>query len=151
MKLRALLTGATMMAVAGLPAVAAPAAAAPAQLGGAGSSLGYTVTVRTGDRSGAGTDANITIWVYGLKAISSKVKLDDSRDNFERDSTESFGRFHWGDLGRIDGIGLRKDGSGSAWYPEWVVVRNVSTGAWWFCSVATWYPGGARTNYHSCP
>ncbi|GHJ43081.1 hypothetical protein Cs7R123_04230 [Catellatospora sp. TT07R-123] len=111
---------------------------------------GYNVTVRTGNFSGAGTDANIYIRAYGLLAISSEKQLDDSRDNFERNSTETFGVTSWADLGRIDGIGLRKDGSGSEWYPEWVSIQNLVTGAVAFCSVYTWYPDAAATNYYAC-
>ncbi|MBB5870813.1 hypothetical protein F4553_004192 [Allocatelliglobosispora scoriae] len=156
MKIRALVV-ATAMAVVGAVAVSGqPASAAPGDTAAPSGGVmtlagpGYNVTVRTGNLDSAGTDANIYIWAYGNVAVSERKQLDDSRDNFERNSTETFSVTSWPDLGRIDGIGLRKDGAGSEWYPEWVTIQNRVTGATAFCAVYTWYPDAAATNYYSC-
>ncbi len=44
----------------------------------------YKVTVYTGDKRGAGTDANVTINIFGENGNSGERKLDNSKNNFER-------------------------------------------------------------------
>jgi hypothetical protein len=42
------------------------------------------VTVYTGNKKGAGTDANVYIILFGENGDSGEKRLDDSRNNFER-------------------------------------------------------------------
>lgn len=52
----------------------------------------YEVKVLTGDRRGAGTDATVSIVLYGENANSGRPKtLQSSARNFERGSTDVFG------------------------------------------------------------
>jgi hypothetical protein len=44
----------------------------------------YKVTVYTGDKRGAGTDANVFITLFGDAGDSGERKLDTSKNNFER-------------------------------------------------------------------
>lgn len=44
----------------------------------------YEITVFTGDKSGAGTDANVFIQMYGLKGKTEEILLRNRSDNFER-------------------------------------------------------------------
>ena len=44
----------------------------------------YKVTVYTGDKRGAGTDANVYITLFGEMGDSGERKLDTSSNNFER-------------------------------------------------------------------
>lgn len=44
----------------------------------------YKVTVYTGNKKGAGTDANVYIVLFGENGDSGQKNLDDSRNNFER-------------------------------------------------------------------
>lgn len=50
----------------------------------------YTVDVKTGDRRGAGTDANVRMTLYGDKGESPSVVLNNARDNFERNKLDQF-------------------------------------------------------------
>ena len=44
----------------------------------------YKVSVYTGDRSGAGTDANVYITLFGENGDSGEKIIDDNKNNFER-------------------------------------------------------------------
>ena len=43
----------------------------------------YQVHIYTGDKWGAGTDANVLITLFGEDADSEEKKLDNSKNNFE--------------------------------------------------------------------
>ena len=44
----------------------------------------YKVTVYTGDKRGAGTDAEVFINIFGTLGNSGERKLDNNKNNFER-------------------------------------------------------------------
>ena len=44
----------------------------------------YLVHTYTGDKRGAGTDANVVITLFGEVGDSGEKKLDNARNNFER-------------------------------------------------------------------
>ncbi len=44
----------------------------------------YRVKVHTGDKMGAGTDANVTVSFHGPLGSSSRKAIDNKKDNFER-------------------------------------------------------------------
>lgn len=51
----------------------------------------YNVIVRTGDVRGAGTDADVSIVMYGTQGESDVCKLDNiGKNNFERNQTDTF-------------------------------------------------------------
>lgn len=94
---------------------------------------GYLITVVTGDKTGAGTDANVYITLYGEKGKSRELLLDNpQRNDFERNQTDTFTipPSQVADLGAIRQVYLRHDGSGVApgWYVASVTVTNVATG-----------------------
>ena len=43
----------------------------------------YLVHIYTGDKWGAGTDANVIITVFGEEGDSGEKKLDNNKNNFE--------------------------------------------------------------------
>jgi len=61
----------------------------------------YKIEVLTGDRSGAGTDANVTIQLFGENGASGYHSLDNSQNNFERNKTDVFG-IQVADLGKLE-------------------------------------------------
>uniref|UniRef100_A0A8W8NNL4 PLAT domain-containing protein n=1 Tax=Magallana gigas TaxID=29159 RepID=A0A8W8NNL4_MAGGI len=50
----------------------------------------YKVTVYTGDKKGAGTDANVILSIFGENGESGEQKLDNSKNNFERNCKDEF-------------------------------------------------------------
>ena len=85
----------------------------------------YKVRVKTGDRRGAGTDANVLIEIYGDKGKSGEKKLDNKLNNFERNKEDLFG-ITCVDVGTISKIRIRHDNSGfgSSWFLDKVIIHN---------------------------
>lgn len=44
----------------------------------------YRITVFTGNKRGAGTDADVSIVLYGSLGDTGEWRLDDEKNNFER-------------------------------------------------------------------
>ncbi|WP_405109517.1 PLAT/LH2 domain-containing protein [Micromonospora sp. NBC_01405] len=140
----------TMALGGGTAASAAPAA----KTAGIGTNAvqNYTIFVHTANIDGAGTDATVRMKVYGTLAESpGYVNLDNSADNFERNSNDYFGPFSWYDIGRPDFIGVYKGSNGSEWYPEYAQVYAHATGTWYHCPMNAYYGDGEETRWFDCP
>ena len=85
----------------------------------------YKISVRTGDKRGAGTDANVHIILHGVSGSTGQFKLESGGNNFERGRVDEFGieAFDVGELKKIT-IGHDGVGFGSGWYLDNVVVRD---------------------------
>ncbi|KAL3842214.1 hypothetical protein ACJMK2_020253, partial [Sinanodonta woodiana] len=91
----------------------------------------YTVNVHTGDVSGAGTDANVFLTIFGDKGDSGERKLHKSEtytDKFERDHIDVF-KIEAADLGNLFKIRIRHDNSmiSPAWYLDYVEVIDTTS------------------------
>jgi len=96
--------------------------------------INYKISVITGDRLGAGTDANVTITIFGDQGDSGSVSLDSSGNDFERNQTDVYG-VPVPDLGEITKIRIGHDDSGwnSGWFLDKVIIENpVTHKKWWF-------------------
>ncbi|XP_012940984.2 lipoxygenase homology domain-containing protein 1, partial [Aplysia californica] len=81
----------------------------------------YKVTVYTGNKGGAGTDANVSITMFGEFGDSGEKKLTKSRTNcFERNSTDEF-IVQCPKLGRLDRVRVGHDNSGFG--PGWFLDK----------------------------
>lgn len=91
----------------------------------------YNVTVKTGNRGSAGTDANVYITIWGNTSELIKQKLDKPGYNdFERNDCDSYLLSTTeGVLGNILGIKLEHDntGVGPGWYVDWVKIEDFGT------------------------
>jgi len=109
--------------VAGIPLIGAITAALPAI---------YEVTITTGDRDGAGTDANVFLTFVGTKARSSEIALDlPDIDDRERSTTNTY-RLHVSrSIGHLHSLRVRHDnsGDGPGWYIDAIQVYDQGTGA----------------------
>ena len=112
------------------------------------SELTYDVMVRTGDRSGAGTNANVSLtllWEDGVE--SGPFALDKAdHDDFERNASEWY-TLSAQDRGALSAIRLAVDRSGGddAWYCQEVSLRNTITGETWTAPVNAWLGRTADT------
>uniref|UniRef100_A0A3Q2QDK8 Lipoxygenase homology PLAT domains 1 n=1 Tax=Fundulus heteroclitus TaxID=8078 RepID=A0A3Q2QDK8_FUNHE len=91
----------------------------------------YNVSVMTGDVSGAGTDANVFLTIYGDLGDTGERKLSKSETNsnkFERGSVDRF-TIEAVDLGQVFRIKIRHDNSMMSpdWYLDQVEVLDVDT------------------------
>jgi hypothetical protein len=102
--------------------------------------INYKVSVKTGDRPGAGTDANVFIWIYGEKGDSGKKLLEKPGNNFERNQTDDFG-LELVDLGEIKKIRIGHDnkGVGASWFLDKVVIEDEKNNKQWYFLCGHWF------------
>ncbi|XP_073925632.1 lipoxygenase homology domain-containing protein 1 isoform X2 [Castor canadensis] len=92
----------------------------------------FSVTVKTGDKRNAGTDANVFITLFGTQDDTGMTLLKSSKTNsnkFERDSIEIFTveTLDLGDLWKVR-IGHDNTGKAPGWFVDWVEVDAPSLG-----------------------
>ncbi|XP_074196134.1 lipoxygenase homology domain-containing protein 1 isoform X9 [Rhinolophus sinicus] len=92
----------------------------------------FSVTIKTGDKKNAGTDAKVFITLFGTEDNTGITFLESSKvnsDMFERDSIEIF-TVETLDLGELWKIRIGHDNTGKApgWFLEWVEVDAPSLG-----------------------
>uniref|UniRef100_G1PCE3 Lipoxygenase homology PLAT domains 1 n=1 Tax=Myotis lucifugus TaxID=59463 RepID=G1PCE3_MYOLU len=92
----------------------------------------FQVTIKTGDKKNAGTDANVFITLFGTQDDTGMALLKSSKTNsnpFERDSIDVFTveALDLGDLWRVR-IGHDNSGKAPGWFVEWVEVDAPSLG-----------------------
>ncbi|XP_075826919.1 lipoxygenase homology domain-containing protein 1 isoform X2 [Microtus pennsylvanicus] len=92
----------------------------------------FSVTVKTGDKKNAGTDANVFITLFGTQDDNGITLLKSSKtnsDKFERDSIEIFTveTLDLGDLWKVR-IGHDNTGKAPGWFVDWVEVDAPSLG-----------------------
>lgn len=111
----------------------------------------YQVRVKTGSMTGAGTDADVSIVLYGDKASSGPVVLDNGMDNFEAGQEDQF-TIELPDLGELNRleIGHNDEGFGSGWYLEQVTVHDPATGRAWKFLANRWLATDEGDGKTSC-
>ncbi|XP_033639994.1 arachidonate 5-lipoxygenase-like [Asterias rubens] len=116
----------------------------------------YKIYVKTGDRKGAGTDANIFIILHNANDVASKeVKLDRLfHDDFERGKTDDFKAKLPSDFGPVKRIELWRDTHGAfdAWYLEKIDIYETPKGGErkgpYQFPVHRWIPGKKRVIFN---
>ncbi len=96
----------------------------------------YGVKVYTGDVKSAGTDANVSIVIFGENGDTGKRQLSKKfRDLFERNQVDDF-KIEAVDLGNLTKLHIEHDnkGFGAGWFLDKVVVTNTAD------NVATVFP-----------
>ena len=96
----------------------------------------YTVAITTSKIKGASTDANVFVELWGVLGSSGKIKLDSSREHFERGSTDSFFLAGLPDIGpQLLALEIGHDSTGKGvfrghnpdWHIDQVRVTNAAT------------------------
>jgi len=87
----------------------------------------YTMTVKTGTRSGAGTDSNIYVVLYGSKGKTREIRLNGyiKRDAFENGQRDTL-QFAAEDVGNVQSMLVRSDNKffGAAWDLDSIAVTK---------------------------
>ncbi len=90
--------------------------------------MNYEFEIKTGDQSGAGTDSNIFLVLYGEYGETSEVRLNGhiSGNAFERNKTDKFKIDMNEDVGRVYRIDLRSDCkyAGSDWLLSYIKITR---------------------------
>ena len=96
----------------------------------------HTVAITTSKIKGASTDANVFVELWGVLGSSGKIKLDSSREHFERGSTDSFFLAGLPDIGpQLLALEIGHDSTGKGvfrchnpdWHIDQVRVTNAAT------------------------
>lgn len=107
------------------------------------------ITVQTADKRGAGTDADISIILKGAKGESGEMRLEGSRNDFERNKTDVFMlKLGQKDLGSIDAVnigfsakqstaGVLGAAAGMSWGLQFLEVTHLNSGSSFFFSYGT--------------
>ena len=116
----------------------APPTATPTPIPDTGTKY-YEIEIHTGDISGAGTDADVFIIVYGSQNTTDAMQLDTSIDNFEQNDIDYF-NFSHSNLGNLLQIRIWHDdsGSGSGWYLDYVELTNITDSQTWRFTADRW-------------
>ncbi|XP_063413651.1 allene oxide synthase-lipoxygenase protein-like [Mytilus trossulus] len=92
--------------------------------------VSYKITVKTGDKKGAGTDANVYIVIHGKGIQTNKFTLDTFfKNDFERGNIDNYSVNADVNIPEVQRIELWRDAYGlfSNWYLDWIEVTNLAT------------------------
>ncbi|XP_063413650.1 allene oxide synthase-lipoxygenase protein-like isoform X2 [Mytilus trossulus] len=92
--------------------------------------VSYKITVKTGDKKGAGTDANVYIILHGKGIQTIKYTLDTFfKNDFERGNIDNYSVDFDVNIPEVQRIELWRDAYGlfSNWYLDWIEVTNLAT------------------------
>ena len=94
--------------------------------------ISYHVSVKTGDVSNAGTDANVHLKIFGSNGDTGVMKLkhsDNTMNKFEKGRVDLF-NLEQEDIGKIERIRIGHDGKGvgSGWFLDYVQIDVPSKG-----------------------
>jgi hypothetical protein len=88
----------------------------------------YSVSVKTGDKSGAGTDSNIYMTLVGEFGTTQETQINSliSGNAFERNQTDNFTLRGFPDVGFLQKVIIRSDDKypASAWYLDTITVNS---------------------------
>ena len=103
----------------------------------------YLVTVFTGDRLGAATDARVSVELHGENGHSGKQPLlgkAGAPEPFQRGARDRF-KIDWPDLGRLREITLSHSNTGMTpgWFVDKVLIQNLKTKKKWTYTVHRWF------------
>ena len=93
----------------------------------------YKITFKTGLQSGAGTDADVIIKLYGSKLVTSQITLLSKFSQFENGDEDSF-YFESEDLGEILELEVWHNNKhlGSNWFLDNIKIETNSNNLWYF-------------------
>ncbi|WP_373541711.1 PLAT/LH2 domain-containing protein [Chamaesiphon sp.] len=91
--------------------------------------MSYDVTIKTGDKTGAGTDSNIYLTLDGVLGRTREIQINQfiSGNAFERNQTDRFTLKNIKTIGEFPrSIKIRSDGkfAGAAWYLESITING---------------------------
>ena len=112
-------------------------------LGASGlNTISYHVSVKTGDIKNAGTDADVTLKMFGQKGDSGSIVLkhaENKGDKFERGRIDLF-KIEADDIGKIDRIKIGHNGKGvaSGWFLDYVKIDVPAKGLSYMFNAHRW-------------
>ncbi len=111
----------------------------------------YKITFKTGSQSGAGTDADVTIKLYGSKLNSNEITLTSQLKNFEKGTTDSF-YFESEDLGEIEKVEVGHNNKlfGVDWFLDEINIENNTQNKFWHFPIYKWITAENKITVNCC-
>ena len=110
----------------------------------------YKITFLTGNQSGAGTDADISIIVYGSLLKTKPISLNQHKNEnvFEKDKIDVF-FIETADLGLVEKIDIWHNDKwfGADWFLEHLSLENLSNGKSYFFMANKWIKGNSMYEF----
>lgn len=104
----------------------------------------YTVTIKTADETGAGTDSNIDLVIGGSWGQTASTRLNTliSGNAFETGDSDVF-TFVAKNVGEINSVKITSDGlyAGSSWKMQSITIKNEKTGKTYTKTYNNWIEG----------
>lgn len=103
-------------------------------------SSSYEIRVKTGCVNYAGTNARVSIELFGAIRSSGVLNLDNSGDDREKCDLDVYQFGPMSDLGDLKSVAISHDNSGddSGWFLDWVTVTNKRTHQTWNFPCGKW-------------
>ena len=100
----------------------------------------YLLRIVTGSMIGAGTDARVFVTLFTQHKSSEEFELPIKRRHLERGQTDTFMMPMDKELGELQKLNVRHDGSGigAGWYLDRIEVRSVQSNAQWNFRCNSW-------------
>ncbi|KAK3253157.1 hypothetical protein CYMTET_37584 [Cymbomonas tetramitiformis] len=100
----------------------------------------YKLEVHTSDLKNAGTDANVSVVVFGNKGMSGPRPLPAGKEAFERGSVDYFVIETDNDLGELERLQIGHDDKGwfAGWHLSHVEVTSMTTNQTWLFPCQKW-------------
>jgi PLAT/LH2 domain len=112
----------------------------------------YKITFRTGLVSGAGTDAKVSLKLFGSKANSGDITLDSKISQFEKGDIDTF-LLETEDLGKIEKITIWHNNKflGADWFLENITIDVQNRTKSWYFPVHKWIKDNTKHRIKSVP
>ncbi|MCB9258066.1 MAG: hypothetical protein H6612_01835 [Ignavibacteriales bacterium] len=93
----------------------------------------YKITIKTGTKSGAGTDADITLMLLGSKNQTNAITLGSKFSQFEKGSIDNF-YIETDDLGDVEKITIWHNNKkmGADWFLDEIIIESEENKKWYF-------------------
>ena len=105
------------------------------------STTSYHVRIKTGDKRNAGTDADVSLKIFGAKGDTGNQMLKKSNNvnKFESGKVDEFD-FELDDIGKIEKIKIGHNGKGvgAGWFLDWIEIDVPAKGLRYKFSAHRW-------------
>ncbi len=112
--------------------------------------MDYKLSIKTGSVEGAGTDADVTIKIYGTLYNTQDLVLNEHKNKnvFEKDNIDTF-LIETEDLGEVEKIEIWHNNKwfGADWFLESCTIENLTNKKSYFFNINQWIKGNEKYEF----
>lgn len=112
----------------------------------------YKITIKTGFKSGSGTDAKVSFKLFGSNAYTKEITLESKINQFEKGSTDTF-YFESTNLGNIEKIKIWHNNKwlGANWFLQEIIIKTQNKKRKWYFPIHKWITKNNSVTVKSVP